>query len=323
MSKRKKYYRSPLFYVGDKYKLLKEIKPLFPSKIKRFIEPFTGGGSVFMNVNADEFLLNDIDYYVYKIHKFLMERAKNKKRFFETVKQKIFEYGFSRSYIEDIVPQELKEKYVKTYFAKFNKVAYQKLKDDFNNEEDKDILKLYLLLIYGFNRMLRFNSKGKYNLPVGNVDFNQNVIDALNDYFNLVNHKNIKFYNFDFVEFLNIAKPQIDDFIYLDPPYLITFSEYNKLWNEEKEKELIDFLDTLNQNNIKFAISNVTHYKGKINNIFLNWAKKYKIEKVKSNYISYHDNSNKTFEEVLVMNYIPERKVHKQTKLLFDNEKEN
>ncbi|MBN2890286.1 MAG: Dam family site-specific DNA-(adenine-N6)-methyltransferase [Bacteroidales bacterium] len=323
MSKRKKYYRSPLFYVGDKYKLLKEIKPLFPSEIKRFIEPFTGGGSVFLNINASEFLLNDIDYYVYKIHDFLTEQAKNEKLFFETIKQKIYEYGFSRSYLEDVVPQDLKDKYVKTYFAKFNKVAFQKLKEDFNNEQEKDILKLYLLLIYGFNRMLRFNSKGKYNLPVGNVDFNQNVVAALNDYFNLVNQKNINFYNLDFVEFLNIAKPQIDDFVYLDPPYLITFSEYNKLWNEEKEKELVNYLDALNQNNIKFAISNVTHYKGKINKIFLVWAEKYKIEKVKSNYISYHDNSNKTFEEVLVMNYIPERKVHKQTKMLFDNEKED
>ncbi len=323
MSKRKKYYRSPLFYVGDKYKLLKEIKPLFPSDIERFIEPFTGGGSVFMNVNANEFLLNDIDYYVYKIHEFLIGQTKNKKLFFKTIKQKIYEYGFSRSFIEDIVPQELKEKYVKTYFAKFNKAPFQKLKDDFNNEQNKDILKLYLLLIYGFNRMLRFNSKGKFNLPVGNIDFNQNVINALNDYFMLVNQKNIKFYNLDFAVFLNKVNPKTDDFVYLDPPYLITFSEYNKLWNEEKEKQLISYLDSLNQKNIKFAISNVTHYKGKINGIFLDWAKKYNVEKVKSNYISYHDNSNKTFEEVLVMNYGSKRKLHKQTKILFDNEQEN
>ena len=306
---RKKYYRSPLFYVGDKYKLIKEIKPFFPTNINRFIEPFTGGGSVFMNVDANEFLLNDINYFVYKIHKFLIEQAKDKHRFYENIKQKIYDYGFSRSYIEDIVPQELKEKHVKTYFAKFNKNAFQKLKADFNNEQDKDILKLYLLLIYGFNRMLRFNSKGKYNVPVGNVDFNQNVVNALNDYFKIVNQKNITFYNLDYIEFLNIAKPAKNDFVYFDPPYLVTFSEYNKLWNEYKEKELIEYLETLNKNNIKFAVSNVTHYKGKINDIFLDWAKKYNIKKVKSNYISYHDNSNKSIEEVLVMNYKPENDI--------------
>ncbi len=320
---KKKYYRSPLFYVGDKYKLLKEIKPLFPTNIKRFIEPFTGGGSVFMNINTNELLLNDIDPYVFKIHLFLIEQAKNKNLFFDRIKQMIYKYGLSRSYIEDIVPQELKEKYIKTYFAKFNKNAFKKLKEDFNKEKEKDILKLYLLLIYGFNRMLRFNSKAEYNLPVGNVDFNKNVFDALNDYFWVINHKKIKFYNLDFIEFLDIVKPTINDFVYLDPPYLITFSEYNKLWNEKKEKALIGYLDTLNRNNIKFAISNVTHYKGKVNNIFLNWAQKYNIEKIKSNYISYHDNSNKKFEEVLVFNYEPENKKYKQTKLLFSNEKEN
>lgn len=36
--------RSPLFYVGDKYKLVKEIKTHFPNNIKRLIEPFVGGG---------------------------------------------------------------------------------------------------------------------------------------------------------------------------------------------------------------------------------------------------------------------------------------
>lgn len=35
--------RSPLFYVGDKRKLIDEIKSFFPSKIKAFYEPFVGG----------------------------------------------------------------------------------------------------------------------------------------------------------------------------------------------------------------------------------------------------------------------------------------
>ena len=49
--------RSPLFYVGDKYKLIKEIRTHFPPAIKRFIEPFVGGGSVFLNVEAEKYLL--------------------------------------------------------------------------------------------------------------------------------------------------------------------------------------------------------------------------------------------------------------------------
>ncbi len=94
-----------------------------------------------------------------------------------------------------------------------------------------------------------------------------------------------------------------EDFIYLDPPYLITFSEYNKLWNENKEKELIDVLEKLNKVGARFAISNVTNYKGKENNIFNDWARGYNVFSIKSNYISYHDNTIKDFKEVLVTNY--------------------
>ena len=36
--------RSPLFYVGDKRKLMPQIKLHFPSHIDRLIEPFVGGG---------------------------------------------------------------------------------------------------------------------------------------------------------------------------------------------------------------------------------------------------------------------------------------
>ena len=49
--------RSPFFYVGDKYRILSQILPYFPTKINTYIEPFVGGGSVFLNVNAEKFVL--------------------------------------------------------------------------------------------------------------------------------------------------------------------------------------------------------------------------------------------------------------------------
>jgi len=297
-----KAIRSPLFYVGDKFKLIPQIKKYFPENIDRFIEPFTGGGSVFLNAEAKEYYLNDINKYVVKIHSFLLENANNTSLFFQKTKELINKYALSQSYVEDIVPSELKEKFGKTYYAHFNKESFKKLKKDFNNDK-QNIHLLYLLLIYGFNRMLRFNSKDEYNLPVGNVDFNKNVIESLEDYFDWVQNKNIKWHNLDYIAFLNNFEFKENDFIYFDPPYLITFSEYNKLWNEEKELEFIQYLDILHNKNIKFAVSNVTHYKGRENSLFIEWAKKYNIYPIKSNYISYHDNSIKNFQEVLITNY--------------------
>lgn len=151
--------------------------------------------------------------------------------------------------------------------------------------------------------MIRFNKSGDFNLPVGNVDLNKNTIKALDDYFNLIVCKNPQWYNLDFEEFINGIELNPTDFFYLDPPYLITFSEYNKYWNEDTEIRLLKTLNYLNANHIKFAISNVTHYKGKINQLFLDWSKQYHSYPIKSNYISYHDNTNKVFTEVLVTNY--------------------
>ena len=85
MINKNKAFRSPLFYVGDKYKLYPIISKYFPKKINRFIEPFTGGGSVFLNVSANEYILNDIDSNVIEIHNFLKKQSKNPDLFFKNV----------------------------------------------------------------------------------------------------------------------------------------------------------------------------------------------------------------------------------------------
>lgn len=300
---KKKIVRSPFFYVGDKYKLIEEISSYFPDDIEKFVEPFVGGGSVFMNIDARKFYLNDIDVNVIALHKFLCKSANKQTEFFSRIESLIAEYGLSYSYKEDRIPIELRQQYKKTYYAKYNKEAYGRMKRDFNESSIADLYVLYLLLIYGFNRMLRFNKNGDFNLPVGNVDFNANVVNALEAYFMQVISKKPKWFNIDYKDFLQKIRLSEKDFVYLDPPYLITFSEYNKLWNEQDEIELLQLLDSLNKRRIRFAISNVTHYKGRCNNLFIDWACKYNVHPIKSNYISYHDNSTKQISEVLITNY--------------------
>lgn len=295
--------RSPLFYVGDKYKLVREIRSHFPPQIHRLIEPFVGGGSVMMNVEADRYLLNDIDKYVIALHQMLNTNIGRENEFYDELYRIVDEYGLSLSYRGDIIPRDLKKAYPKSYYAKYNKEAYLRMKRDFINGGQQDMKRLYLLLIYGFNHMLRFNGKGLFNLPVGDVDFNKNVHDALTDYFLLLGQKRVEWFNDDFRTFLQNINYEDNDLVYLDPPYLITFSEYNKLWNTDTEQDLLALLDDLNAKGVRFAISNVTHYRGRINSIFLEWSAKYISCPIKSNYISFNDNSIKQFCEVLVTNY--------------------
>lgn len=299
---RKSYNRSPFFYVGDKFKLLPQLKENFPKEIDRFIEPFCGGGSVFLNTQAKEYLLNDIDSNMVALHKLLISYSNNEDSFWEGIANLIERYALSATYIGKDIPHEMRKEFPKTYFAKYNKDAYTRLRADYNADKSNSLL-LYLLLIYGFNHMIRFNAKGDFNLPVGNVDFNDNVVAALKAYFNFVKNKSIQFSNMDFEAFLNSIELTDKDFVYLDPPYLITFSEYNKLWDEDCEIRLIKTLDRLNDRNIRFAVSNVLWHRRKYNGEFNFWAQKYNIVRIKSNYISFNDNTEKDTYEVLVKNY--------------------
>ena len=295
---KKRIVRSPLFYVGDKRKLMSQIMTYFPNHIDRLIEPFVGGGSVFMNVDADGFLLNDLNYIVIQIHSMLSSYCDRKDDFFREVFSLINKYGLTSRFLG--IPQE----HGKSSDCKdVNREAYNRMKIDFNSGGKKDIMLLYLLIIYGFNHMIRFNKKGDFNLPVGNLDFNENVYNALNDYFVQTETKQPQWHSQDYSAFLAEIDFRKDDLVYLDPPYLISSSEYNKMWNEECERNLIKEMDRLDAMGVRFAVSNAITYRGKKNDIFGDWAKKYNIHPISSNYISYWDNSRKESGEVLVTNY--------------------
>lgn len=296
-----KTLRSPLFYTGDKYKLMGQLNKLFPQNVNKFIEPFVGGGSVFLNTKAKEYLANDIDTNIINIHKTLSQFDIDV--LIEELSEIIINYGLSFSFKGITVPDELKKKYIKTYYAKYNKSAYEKLKIAYNNNQS-NFLYLYILLIYGFNRIIRFNSNGLFNLPVGNVDFNINVYNALKDYINFIKNNKIIFSNYDYLFFLKNIKYEENDYIYLDPPYLISNSEYNKLWNKEHEILLYKTLDDLSAKGVKFGITNLLHHKGLSNTILYEWSKKYESFNISSNYISFNNNSIKPdSKEIFVTNY--------------------
>lgn len=293
--------RSPFFYVGDKYKLMPQLQKLFPTNINHYIEPFCGGGSSFLNTNAKVYLLNDIDKNVIDLHLFLNKEI-NSEELLDKLFNKINDYKLSCSYKQDVIPLVLKKEFPKTYFSKYNKENYTKMKNDYNKNPNE--LLLYLLLIYGFNHMIRFNKKGEFNLPCGNVDFNENVVNAINNYITFKNNHELHFFNMDFECFLDNIDFKENDFVFFDPPYLISSSEYNKLWNEEKEIQLYEYLNKLNEKGIKFGLTNLLEHKNNKNNILLDFSKEYNTYSISSNYISFNDNTIKqNSKEIYVCNY--------------------
>lgn len=133
-------------------------------------------------------------------------------------------------------------------------------------------------------------------------------------FINLIHEKDIEFLNEDFTK-LDFQKLDDQSLVYCDPPYLITTGSYNdgnrgfKDWRINEEKQLLNLLDDLNKNNIKFALSNVTVHDGKINDLLLDWIEKnnYTVININSDYTNANYNKknreNNKNQEVLVVNF--------------------
>ncbi|WP_274599343.1 DNA adenine methylase [Enterococcus faecium] len=66
----------------------------------------------------------------------------------------------------------------------YNKEKFLKLRKDYNNSPSP--LLFYLLVVFGFNNQIRFNSKGEYNLPVGKRDFNKKMEEKLRKFVKVI-----------------------------------------------------------------------------------------------------------------------------------------
>lgn len=134
--------KSPLNYIGGKYKLLPQILPLFPEHINTFVDLFAGGLNVSINVEAHHVICNDINHYVIEL----------------------FEY-FQHCTIDELLDNI--HNVINEYeLTKQNKAGYYALREEFNRTHSS--LLLFLLVCYGFNHQFRFNNNGDFNNPFGN-----------------------------------------------------------------------------------------------------------------------------------------------------------
>lgn len=276
-------YASPLNYIGGKADMIDFIKKNSPKKIDRFIDIFGGGFNVGINFNAEQIIYNDCNFKV----KELLEMFRN----IETTD--LYKYIISM---------------IKKYkLEKGDKESYLKIRELYNSQ-DKDLRDprlLYLLILFGYQQQIRFNSSYDYNNPVGQAGFNDKILEKIISYCRNLKEKNVVFMSEDFENMWGHINK--NTFIYLDPPYLITLGSYNdgkrgfNGWDEKEELRLLKFLNKLNSKGIKFMLSNVLEHKEKKNKILIDWIKE-------NNYrvIEYKEKARKNRKEVLIVNYSEE-----------------
>ena len=286
------YICSPLNYIGGKYKILPQILPNFPENIGTFVDLFCGGCNVGINVNADKIVFNDNLLYLIDLYKSFHESTTEK--VIDYVEQRIDEYQLSLT----------------------NDQGYCALRKQYNKQRNP--LDLFVLVAYSFNHQIRFNNSHEFNNPFGKERscYNQRMKSNLVLFLNNLYKKNTSFVcnNFDDFDFNSLGP---NDFVYCDPPYLISTGTYNDGkrgftgWSEKEETKLLNILCDLNARNIRFALSNVLTHKEKENSILIDWANNnnFNIIHLDNNYSNsnYHTtNRDKNgSDEVLITNYLP------------------
>lgn len=274
-------------YTGGKYKILKDILPSFPNRINNFVDLFAGGFNVGINVNADTIYANDQIIYLIDLYKYFQTNKTDS--ILSSIKARITDYELSQT----------------------NSAGYLALRNEYNNS--KSLLDLFVLTCYSFNHQIRFNSKHEFNTPFGKErsSYNDSIERNLIKFCEALHNKNIILSTGDFRDF-DYSKLSKGDFVYCDPPYLITTGSYNdgkrgfKDWTEKEEQDLLNLLDSLNEKGVLFALSNVFAHKGLTNDLLIEWSRKYHVNYIDKSYsnCSYHfkDRGTKTIE-VLVTNY--------------------
>ena len=285
IASRRKFLKSPLNYIGGKYKLLPQLIEFFPDKINTFVDLFSGGFNVGINVDCNKVVCNDMNTFIIDLYKELYSKPIDET--LNKITGRINEYGLSKE----------------------NEEAFKKFRNYYN--KTKEPIDLYTLSCYSFNYQFRFNNNKEYNNPFGRnrSQFSDNMKSNLILFTEKLKSMNVEFLSEPFDK-VDLSRLNSEDFVYCDPPYLITTGSYNdgnrgfKDWKEEEEIQLYKVLDELNKRKVTFAVSNVIEHKGKENILLKEWSKKYKTIYLTSDYSnsSYNTKRDKSIE-VLIINY--------------------
>lgn len=284
-------------HIGNKRRIIKDVIRNFPTKkITNFVDVFTGSGIVTANYqNADKYFINDNDVNVTILLEYLFNNKKN--NVISELKKIIYHYKLPTNHFYEYKEQynKLKNDYnFKKHVAKFNTSAV-----------------LLVLVLFGFNQQIRFNSRNEFNIPTGKFYFNKYQEEKISKFILSIKNANVKIENQDFHKFVYQTLQEIDgknSLFYFDPPYLITNGTYNNSWTYEEEEKLINILSDLTNKKIKWVLSNQLFSNKKTNEFLLNFLLENQDLKITRLNISY-SNSNyqrKTNDkdlEIIVRNF--------------------
>jgi DNA adenine methylase len=180
-----------LKWAGGKYRIIDKILSELPAR-PRFVEPFAGSCAVYLNAKAESALVCDINADLIYLYQHIQHEG------------------------EEFIL------YCKSFFTPYNntKDRYLELREEFNNSHaphKRGALLLYLNR-HSFNGLIRYNSKGGFNVPFGKYKAPYFPLKELYDFYAKTQQTVTVFECCDFrAVFSRLEK---NDVVYCDPPYV-------------------------------------------------------------------------------------------------------
>ena len=246
-----------------------------------WIEPFMGSGVVGFNIMARNALFADSNPHLINFYQAISSGDLNGLKV--------------RSFLE----REGK------MLSESGKEYYYEVRSRFNKYHDP--LDFLFLNRSCFNGVIRFNSKGGFNVPFGHKPqrfakaYITKIVNQVDFVYAASRNFNWSFICQDFRETLSGLSEA--DFVYCDPPYVGRHVDYFDSWNEKNEQQLFTILS---QCSCKFILS-TWHSNQHRENTFLGalWSRFNILTKEHFYHVGATEANRKPMLEALVTNFVP------------------
>lgn len=244
-------------WVGGKGMILDKIVSRFPNDVEIYVEPFVGGGSVFMNYISNysvlkTIVINDVNEDLINCYRVIKNNHEELLKLLDSLQVKY----------NSLTEEKQKE-------------MYYEIRERYNEHVSDSITQsAYFIFLnkLNFNGLYRLNRKGVYNAAFGyrkiaSLYENDSIVELSKVL------KNITILCGDYSETLNYSNNE-KTFFYFDPPYIpINDDVKNKFYNSKDFYKndylrLKNFCDDITKNGAKFIMSNSTRKDGFLENLY-------------------------------------------------------
>ena len=269
----------PIKCQGIKTKLTEWIKNKLPENYNIWYEPFMGSGVVGFNIKPNKAIFCDTNPYIINFYNDI------KTGVITSDKMKLF-----------LLSESIK-------LNKYSNDYYMEVRERFNkNPNSYDFIFLNRSC---FNGMMRFNSKGNFNVPfckknnIFSRSYITKIVNQIKNIEMLLETYDYQFTTQSFNNTINYATK--NDIIYCDPPYIDRYSDYFNAWRHDDEVSLFNML--LNTKS-KFILSTWHHNKYRKNSYIDIYWNSFNIDlKEHFYYIGGKEHNRNTVIEALVTNF--------------------